>query len=104
MSKKGSYLGGHTLLTIKKKNKSKNETFNITYGNARKINELINILRDEFKEIKVNYKEKEKFMPERGTLKTDKAKKLIGFKAKYSIDSGYREYISWYKNFWNKIN
>ena len=43
-------------------------------------------------------------MPERGTLKTDKAKKLIGFKAKYSIDSGYREYISWYKNFWNKIN
>ena len=84
--------------------KSKNETFNITYGNARKINDLISILQDEFKDIKVNYKEKEKFMPERGTLKIDKAKKIIGFKANYSIELGYREYISWYKNFWNKIN
>ncbi len=84
--------------------KSQNETFNITYGNAKKINELINILRDEFKDIKVNYKEKENFMPERGTLKIDKAKKLIGFKANHSIETGYREYISWYKNFWNKIN
>jgi len=83
--------------------KSKNETFNITYGNARKINDLIDILRSEFKDIKVNYKEKEKFMPERGTLKIDKANKLIGFKANHSIESGYREYISWYKNFCNKI-
>ena len=76
--------------------KSKNETFNITFGNARKINDLINILKTEFKNIKVNYKEKEKFMPERGTLKTDKANKLIGFKAKHSIEDGYRKYISWY--------
>ena len=83
---------------------SKNETFNITYGNARKINDLIKIISDEFKDIKVNYKEKEKFMPERGTLNTEKANKLIGFKANHSIENGYREYISWYKNFWKKIN
>ena len=42
-------------------------------------------------------------MPERGTLKIDKAKKIIGFKAKYSIEDGYRKYISWYKAFWNKV-
>ncbi len=84
--------------------KSKNETFNITFGNARKINDLINILKTEFKDIKVNYKDKEKFMPERGTLKIDKANKLIGFKANYSIEDGYRKYISWYKDFWNKVS
>tara|TARA_B110000261_G_C13008649_1_gene327156 strand:- start:23 stop:1024 length:1002 start_codon:yes stop_codon:yes gene_type:complete len=79
--------------------RSINETFNITYGNARKINELLDVLKIEFPKIKVFYKEKEKFSPERGTLKTDKAKKLLNFKAKNSIEEGYLRYISWYKGF-----
>jgi nucleoside-diphosphate-sugar epimerase len=84
--------------------KSKNETFNITAGNARKINDLIDILKNEFKDIKINYKEREKFMPERGTLRTDKAKKLLNFKANHSIESGYQKYINWYKNFWDGVS
>jgi nucleoside-diphosphate-sugar epimerase len=84
--------------------KSKNETFNITAGNARKINDLIDILKNEFKNIKINYKEREKFMPERGTLRTDKAKRLLNFKANHSIESGYQEYINWYKNFWDGMS
>ena len=83
---------------------AKNETFNITFGNARKINELIEILKSEFKNIKVNYQAREKFMPERGTLKINKAKKLINFTAEYSIEAGYLEYIKWYKNFWKNLN
>ena len=43
-------------------------------------------------------------MPERGTLKIDKAKKLLGFESKFSIEEGYNEYIKWYKDFWKKIN
>ena len=85
-------------------NKALNETFNITHGNARKINELIEIIKLEFKNIKVNYKEKEKFMPERGTLKMNKAKRLLNFKANYPIESGYLKYISWYKDFWKKVH
>tara|TARA_B110000003_G_C16613006_1_gene520173 strand:+ start:782 stop:1786 length:1005 start_codon:yes stop_codon:yes gene_type:complete len=84
--------------------KAKNETFNITFGNARKIKDLIDILKSEFKDIKVNYQEREKFMPERGTLKIEKAKKLINFKAEYSIEKGYLEYIKWYKSFWKNLN
>ena len=42
-------------------------------------------------------------MPERGTLSTEKAKKLINFEAKNSIENGYIKYISWYKKFW-KLN
>ena len=82
-------------------NKAINETFNLTFGNARKINELIEVLKSEFPKIEVHYKEKEKFMPERGTL--NKAKKLLDFKPNFPIEDGYLKYISWYKNFWKNI-
>ena len=82
--------------------KAKNETFNITYGNARKINDLLAVLKSQFKDIKVNYVAKEKFVPERGTLNIDKAKKLLGYNPSFSIDSGYKRYIEWYKNFFEK--
>ncbi len=80
-----------------------NETFNLTFGNSRKINELLEILKNEFKDIKVKYKEKEKFMPERGTLDISKAKKLLGYNPLNPVETGYVKYISWYKNFWNNI-
>ena len=81
-----------------------NQIFNITFGNSRKINEMLEILKSEFPNIQVSYAEREKFMPERGTLKIDKAKKLLGFESKFSIEEGYQKYIKWYKDFWKKIN
>ena len=81
-----------------------NQIFNLTYGKSRKINELLDILKQEFQNCKVIYSEREKFMPERGTLKTDKAKKLINYNSKFSIEDGYIQYIKWYKNFWEKFN
>ena len=48
----------------------------------------------------MNYKEREKFMPERGTLDISKAKKLLKYEPKFSIASGYLKYINWYKEFW----
>ena len=80
--------------------KAKNETFNLTFGNARKINELLEILKSQFPKVNVIYKEKEKFVPERGTLNIKKAKKLINFEPKYPIEIGYERYIGWYKKFW----
>ena len=79
--------------------KAINQTFNLTFGNAKKINDLINILKSEFPNLKVKYQEKEKFMPERGTLSIAKAKELIQYKSNYSIENGYVKYIEWYKNF-----
>ena len=84
-------------------NKAINETFNLTFGNARKINELMEVLKSEFPKIEVHYKGKEKFMPERGTLNNNKAKKLLDFKPNFPIEDGYLKYISWYKNFWKNI-
>ena len=81
-----------------------NQTFNLTYGQAKTINDLLNLLKKEFPEVKVFYKDREKFMPERGTLNIDKAKKLLEFKTNNPIEVGYPKYISWYKNFWKEIN
>lgn len=81
--------------------KAKNQIFNITFGNARKINDLIVILKNVFPKVKINYKEKEKFMPERGTLKNDKAKNILKFEAEHPIENGYLKYISWYRDFWS---
>ena len=83
--------------------KAKNEIFNITYGHARKVNELIFILKKEFPSTNVIYKEKENFMPKRGTLNNNKAKELLGFHPGFPIEDGYLRYIAWYKNFWNNL-
>ena len=42
-------------------------------------------------------------MPKRGTLNIDKAKKLLNFSPKTSIDTGYIKYIDWYKTFWREF-
>lgn len=80
-----------------------NQTFNFTYGNARKINELIQILKTEFSKVKIKYIEKEAFMPKRGTLNNNKAKLMLNFEPEFPIEIGYPKYIRWYKNFWQNL-
>ena len=82
--------------------KSINETFNITYGNGRAISDLTVILKKNFSKINIKFKEREKFTPKRGGLSIIKAKKLIGYRPKYSIEKGYQKYIDWYKSFFYK--
>lgn len=91
------------ILLCCQKKEAVNEIFNITYGNSRKINELVDVLKQEFTNVKILYSKKEKFMPERGTLNNDKAKKLLGFFPSFPIEDGYLKYISWYKDFWEKL-
>ena len=80
-----------------------NQTFNITYGNSRKLSELANLIKSEFPKVKINYEGKDKFMPERGTLNINKAKKLIDYSPQFNLDIGYIKYIQWYKNFWKNL-
>jgi nucleoside-diphosphate-sugar epimerase len=80
-----------------------NQTFNITFGNSRKLSELANLVKSEFPKVKINYVGREQFMPERGTLNVNKAKKLIDYSPQYKLDEGYIKYIQWYKNFWKNF-
>ena len=89
------------ICAIKSKN-SLQETFNITYGNARTINSLVEIIKKNFSKVKIVYKPRDKLMPIRGTLDVSKAKKLLNFESKWSLDRGYPAYIRWYKDLFKK--
>ena len=78
------------------------ETFNITYGNAKKITDLILILKKHFPNLKIVLKKRDKLMPKRGTLSISKAKKKLNFKPNWPLNAGYNEDIKWYKNFYKK--
>ena len=86
------------ILAIEKK-EAQNEIFNLTYGGAKTINNLKDILLSHFPEAKITYEKRDKLMPKRGTLSIDKAKKLLGYKPKFSIEDAYPKYIKWYKEF-----
>ena len=74
-------------------------TFNLTYGRARTIREMAEVLRGvipcEFVETPANT-----LAPVRGTLSTARAEKVLGFKATRSLEDGYRAYCEWYKEQW----
>lgn len=76
---------------------ARNQTFNLTYGESRSLNDLAKIVQQEFPGIGINYVPRDKLMPFRGTLNVDKAKKLIGYSPVYPIDKGFVKYIQWYK-------
>ena len=86
---------------IKNKN-AINETFNLTYGEGRKISEMAEMIKKNFSGIKINYQPKNSLTPDRGTLLVDKAKKMIGYDPQYPVDKGYLKYINWYKDFYKE--
>ena len=86
------------ILSITNKN-SLGEIFNITYGSARKINQLAQIVIDNFEGVELKYNPRDSLMPERGTLSIKKAQELLGYNPTYPIEKGFLNYIKWYKNF-----
>lgn len=74
-----------------------NQVFNITYGAARSINQMADLLREHFPDVQVTHHPRDSLMPERGTLCVDKARRLLGYEPAYPLEQGYVEYIRWYK-------
>ena len=75
-----------------------NQTFNLTYGSARSLNQMADILRQEIPGIEIKHNPRDALMPERGTLSIDKAKKLIGYQPAFPLERGFCQYINWYKD------
>jgi nucleoside-diphosphate-sugar epimerase len=82
---------------IENKN-SINQIFNLTFGSARNISDMIDILKLDFPNVLIKKIEKDALMPDRGTLSIEKAKSLIGYNPEWSLDKGYPKYIKWYRN------
>jgi len=89
-------------LGIKFFQKKKRGIFNLTCGEGREINELIDILKKSFPKLKVIKGDRDNLMPYRGTLSTNKAKSLLSFKSNWKLEKGYKRYIEWYIDFFKK--
>ena len=76
---------------------ARNEIFNITYGSARSVRELVDVVRDHFPAVVVEYGERDPLTPVRGTLSIAKAVRLLGYAPAYAVESGLRKYIEWYR-------
>ena len=83
------------------KPEGENQTFNITRGEGRSLKELATILQQFFPNLDTEVKPMQVYRPKRGALSIEKAKKLLGYSPKYSLEEGIAEYVEFYKN---KIN
>ena len=75
-----------------------NNTFNITNGKGRTILSYAKILGKYFKNSKYKIVKRNRAMPKRGTLSISKAKKLLGYKPKYSLEKGTAKYIEFLRS------
>jgi nucleoside-diphosphate-sugar epimerase len=87
----------HGVERVMKSPNSRGEIFNITYGSSRSVQQMLEILYKEFPDIKVKYTDRDRLMPNRGTLSVDKAKSLIGYNPSHPLEKGYVDYITWYR-------
>jgi nucleoside-diphosphate-sugar epimerase len=76
---------------------SRNETFNLTYGSARSIADLVSEVRRHVPDVKVEHVERDRLMPVRGTLSIDKARRLLGYAPSNPLEVGLEKYIAWYR-------
>lgn len=76
---------------------ARNQIFNMTYGGARTLNQMVDLMKSEFPDIEVIHNPRDGLMPERGTLSVDKAKRLIGYEPQFPLEKGFIQYINWYK-------
>ncbi len=89
-------LANGAILAAKSK-KGVNEIFNITCGKGQTLLSYVTYLKKKFPELKYVIKERDKTKPSRGTLSIMKAKKLLGYKPKYSLKDGIDEYFNFLK-------
>jgi UDP-glucose 4-epimerase len=74
--------------------KAKNQTFNMTTGASRAIKDFAEIVKKVLPKAKIEITQATDYVrPKRGTLSIKKAKDLLGYKPKYSLETGIPAYI-----------
>lgn len=96
----------HGIILVALSKNSANEIFNITRGEGRSLKEYADILRQYFPDLRVKMEESSQiFRPKRGALDITKARTLLGYNPKYSLEDGIKEYIEFAKvNATNTLN
>jgi len=69
-----------------------NQIFNITRGEGRSLKEYAEILKKYVPDLKVEEAPQLEPVPKRGSLDISKARKILGYEPKYSLEDGIKEY------------
>jgi nucleoside-diphosphate-sugar epimerase len=85
------------LALVIEKPEARNQVFNLTYGHARTILELAQLVRQEFPNAPLEFVGRDRLMPFRGTLSVEKARRLLDYQPRFPIEKGMPEYIRWYR-------
>ena len=83
---------------------ARNEIFNLTYGSARSIGQMVAIIGEHFPGVDIRHNPRDSLMPERGTLNVDKARRLIAYDPQFPLEKGLVDYIDWYKSNWEELS
>ncbi len=79
------------------------QTFNITYGNARTISDLFDIVKKQIPLAKAKITKRSVDKPVRGTLSINRAREVLDYTPSWSLEEGYSEYIKWCVKKWKDI-
>ena len=85
------------VLVLEKREKATGETFNITAGCAHSLNTLAYIVSREFN-VEVVHGEADPEKPHRGTMRVDKATRVLGYEPRHTLERGMEKYIAWYRS------
>jgi len=73
-----------------------NETFNVTFGNSRRLTELVDVLRQYVPQLVIsNLDIDDADRPARGSLSIEKARRLLGYDPKWPLERGIPAYLEW---------
>jgi nucleoside-diphosphate-sugar epimerase len=78
------------------------QTFNLTFGQARTIADLAAVVKSVVPNAILEERPRAEDKPIRGTLSTKRAEELLGFKAEWTLDEGYKKYCEWYAAEWER--
>ena len=79
---------------------AENQEFNITYGESRTLDDVVQILRHYFPDLQVQeVQDPETFRPRRGALDISKAKQLLGYSPQWPLERGLPEYIDFMQRY-----
>jgi len=85
------------VLRIIARPEAQGEIFNLTYGSARSLNNLAELVKEHFPGVEISYNPRDALMPERGTLDISKARRLLGYEPQFPVEKGFVQYLQWYK-------
>ena len=74
------------------------EVFNLTRGEGRTLQDVIDILRQNIGEFDIEVNDDDSFYPKRGALDISNAKNKLNYNPSFSLEDGIKDYISFLKD------